>query len=62
MIEKKILAEVFPFWKDLTEAQQELVAARNRGECLMQAGTRSLKLKVQIPEKRLAQLGDGRGQ
>ncbi|MBP3923197.1 MAG: DUF87 domain-containing protein [Ruminiclostridium sp.] len=45
----------------LTEAQQELVAAKNRGECLMQAGTRSLKLKVQIPEKRLAQLGDGRG-
>lgn len=26
MIEKKILAEVFPFWKDLTEAQQEYVS------------------------------------
>ena len=26
MIENKILAEVFPFWKDLTEAQQEYVS------------------------------------
>lgn len=42
---------------NMTTAQTELVAAKNRGECLMKAGTRSLKLKVQIPEKRLNQLG-----
>ena len=37
----------------------ELVAAGNRAECLMKAGGRSLKLKVQLPEKRLKQLGLG---
>ncbi len=46
---------------NLTKAQEELVAAGNRGECLMKAGGRSLKLKVKLPEKRLKQLGTGRG-
>lgn|GEM_PF-4420333 len=44
---------------NFTEAQRELVAAGNRAECLMKAGGRSLKLKVQLPEKRLKQLGLG---
>lgn len=44
---------------NFTDAQRELVAAGNRAECLMKAGGRSLKLKVQLPEKRLKQLGLG---
>ena len=44
-----------------TDAQKELVAAGNRGECLMKAGGRVLKLKVELPKKRLQQLGTGRG-